>query len=327
MPFMDSKAIPRQLWENFADIAKSSDPAGAKMAIADRFYDLYEHAGPSPGDQDKDDGPRDTASVTPNTRARSNTVTQRSGPYLSKQGEAATWKKVAQHMAKHEGKPLSGVLGDTSVGTALVQGQPDDALVRLYENYNDAPLTGRFQFVANFGGGTVIVNRMRQACQGYLQGRKAVDPSKFCISQWKVFGAEGGSGRSDSCVVYLSQLCGSPAVQDFLEYHLYPRLRDVLADRFRPYGLCAVRPGRPLWGLDYPDKGKFRQVLRIDETAVKNNYTSAGGMMGLYLGRAFERAMERNEKSPSPSPHPSQARDLLILQAQMNLAVVLKELE
>ena len=34
-------------------------------------------------------------------------------------------------------------------------------------------------------------------------------------------------------------------------------VNDIVADQFRPYGLCRVQSGVAVWGLDYPAKAKF----------------------------------------------------------------------
>lgn len=305
MPFMDldSKAVPLELWGALADAAITSDRDAVKYAVANKFYDRYENAGPSRSDADD-------------------------VPPLDPVAEAAMWKALANMY--EGGGAMKSILKDDSKGTAEVQGDPSDRLARVYETYNARTLTGRFQFVVTFGGGTVLFNRMRRACQTAIQSRmkRGRELTTFCVQSWKVFGAAGGSGRSDSCVVYLADRCATPRVQEFIKDFLWPNISDIVADQFRPYGLCQVRAGTPVWGLDYPQKTKFRQVLALSAQDVANNYTSAGGMMGFYLGRAFELVDDSvHDKCRAPSRSDRESgRNELIAGARAKAGDIIQQL-
>lgn len=304
MAFMDldSKAVPLELWEALANVAIAAKTDDVKHEVADKFYQRYENAGPQ-----KSDSP----------------------PPYDQAAEAAMWKELADAYDAG-GNNLKTLLKDDSRGKGQVQGDPADRMARVYEVYNDQALKGRFQFVVGFGGGTVLFNRMRRACQTALASRmkRQRSPASFCVQSWKVFGADAGTGRSDSCVVYMADSYSSPRVQDFIKDFLSPNLNDILADQFRPYGLCEVRAGTRLWGLDYPSKTKFQQVLALTPDDVANNYTSAGGMMGLYLGRAFELvdASAYDKCTAATSASRGQARSELISAAKAKAGEVLKAL-
>lgn len=305
MAFMDldSKAIPLQLWQTLANAA-IANPQQVKYAVANKFYKRYENDGP----------------VKPATDE---------APELDAAAEAAMWKELADLYAP--GGNVKTLLKDDSRGTADVQGDPADSMARVYEVYNNQALKGRFQFVVSFGGGTVLFNRMRRACQTALQARmkRGRKPDSFCVQSWKVFGAAAGVGRSDSCVVYLADWYGASRVQAFVKDFLWPCVNDIVADQFRPYGLCRVQSGVAVWGLDYPAKAKFQNVLELDAQDVANNYTSAGGMMGMYLGRAFEMVdpgvYAKCATPPRGSTRDSE-RNALIGAAQTNARAVLQQL-
>jgi hypothetical protein len=130
-------------------------------------------------------------------------------------------------------------------------------------------------------------------------------------------------------VVYLADWYGASRVQAFIKDFLWPCVNDIVADQFRPYGLCRVQSGVAVWGLDYPAKAKFQNVLELDAQDVANNYTSAGGMMGMYLGRAFEMVdpgvYARCATPPRGSTKDSE-RNALIGAAQTNARAVLQQL-
>jgi len=305
MPFMDldSKALPLELWEA---LAKAAIAAGGKNAakydVSNKFYQRYENAGPD---------------------------NSQSPPLLDAAAEAEMWKELASMYDSSGAGNLKTLLKDASQGKGQVQGIPTDRMARVYETYNNQALKGRFQFVVNFGGGTVLFNRMRRACQTALASRMKRNrtPATFCVQAWKVFGADAGQGRSDSCVVYLADTTGAPRVQDFIKDFLWPNISDIVADQFRPYGLCQIRPGTPVWGLDFPQKTKYQQVLAIDSQDVGNSYTSAGGMMGFYLGRGFELVDDSVWAKCQPSSgSQAQGRDELIAGAKANASEVLKSL-
>ena len=145
MAFMDldSQAVPLELWEALANVAIAAKTDDVKHEVADKFYQRYENAGPQ-----KSDSP----------------------PPYDQAAEAAMWKELADAYDAG-GNNLKTLLKDDSRGKGQVQGDPADRMARVYEVYNDQALKGRFQFVVGFGGGTVLFNRMRRACQTALASR------------------------------------------------------------------------------------------------------------------------------------------------------------
>lgn len=176
---------------------------------------------------------------------------------------------------------------DIAHGYAMRQAENNDPThgkTRLGEVYSDAECVSRFQFLVASGGGMVLLNRMRRACQSYIEDKK------FTVVQWwKVFGESfAEKGQSDACVVYLLVMHDDPRVAEFIEKYLWPNIKDIVDDRIVPVGLVQVA-NKPLWATWLPSPGKWGQVL--GGNTLNTHYGSAGGLMGLVLGLAFADAV------------------------------------
>lgn len=194
---------------------------------------------------------------------------------------AVEWEKIAATKA-----PIGKQLGDDSVGKAKVQGStaPDQvSKVRLWEKYNDKGRGDRFQFVVSMGGGMVLFNRMRRACQTYILEKLGGKAESFVVRGWKVFGEAGGEGRSDSCVVYLGCKYTDPTLATVVNSNIWPNIKDLVDPDFKPLGFYSI-DNKPLWAMPMPSADKERAVLG------EVGGGSAGGLMGQILGLAFERA-------------------------------------
>jgi hypothetical protein len=229
----------------------------------------------------------------------------------------AGWAKVAElwGQAKDQGASLGQLLGDDSVGIPVIQvaaNDPTHKQTRLGERYSRGPSPSRFQFLVHSGGGMVLLNRMRVACQKYIKDNRST-----VVDWWKVFGESfAQQGQSDACVVYLLLMYTDPQVTHFIDNYLWKNIHDIVNERFVPIGLTKVN-NKPLWATFMPSKAKWSQVFGPDN--VEGHYGSAGGLMGFTLGKAFSQALGAN-------PEISSFPDALVRPAKEKAAGVLQEL-
>jgi len=192
-------------------------------------------------------------------------------------------------------QPLGVTLKDQSVGTAHVQGvgDPTTMSMRLWEKYNEKARGDRFQFVVNQGGGMVLFNRMRRACQTCIHDKCGKDPGKFVVRGWKVFGEEKGMGRSDSCCVYTAVKYTDPQLTTLVKEYIWPAVKDLVDPDFIPLGFHKVC-NLPLWAMPMPKASKEQAELG------RTSKGSAGGLMGNILAKAYTEAATQganNEES------------------------------
>jgi hypothetical protein len=217
------------------------------------------------------------------------------------------WVKIAQ---ASKDDSLGKVLGDNSVGKAYAQGEIEAGKlkgVRLWEKYNGKK-GDRFQFVVNSGGGMVLFNRMRQACQRYILDHLKGDQERSAVHGWKVFSETQGKGRSDSCVVYLACAYDDPEVTQMVHDYIWPNVQDLVDANFKPIGFYSV-DHQALWAMPLPDVKRGRQVLGV---TLKG---SAGGLMGHVLGLAFEQAAPVLDDDPAGLAERGKAKAAEIVKA------------
>lgn len=284
---MNLKTIPDPVWDKLAAAAIQARRARASVrsAVDNMFYThIYET-----WSQDK-------VKYKPNMRGSMD----------------GGWSKMVREWWRIQNTPggIRAALGDDSYGQAGLQiDRGADALkmARLWEIYNNRTIVSRFQFVVSSGGGIVLFNRMRRACQTYLHKRLQGDTGKSAIQGWKVFGEAGGLGRSDSCVVYLAASYKSPSVIVAVESYVWPGIKDLVEDQLVPLGFFPVAFGKPLWALDLPDESREQRLLG------EKSGGSAGGLMALVLGLSFYRAMKAagTDKPKLIQSAKSEAEDLV----------------
>jgi len=196
------------------------------------------------------------------------------------------WAELAKLWKK--GAPAKVGDKDQSKGVQAMQvddNDPSHKGTRLGEKYSDAATPARFQFLVSAGGGMVLLNRMRRACQQYIAEHDAT-----VVQWWKVFGESfAEQGQSDACVVYLLLAYDDPLVTEFIEGYLWPNVKDIVNDKFVPVGLVRIG-SKPLWATWLPDRQKWAQVLGAQ--TLNTHYGSAGGLMGLVFGHAFANAIK-----------------------------------
>ena len=191
------------------------------------------------------------------------------------------WKKI-----EGAGGSLGGQLDDDSVGGAHVQGgDGPDSGVRLWEKYNGKARGDRFQFVVTEGGGMVLFNRMRRACQQFMIDKLGSDPEQFAVRGWKVFGEEKQKGRSDSCCVYTAVKYTDQQLKDLVEGYVWPAVKDLVDADFVPIGFHKVC-GHPLWAMPMPTSEREKAEYG------KTSRGSAGGLMGNILQEAYIQGAE-----------------------------------
>jgi hypothetical protein len=169
------------------------------------------------------------------------------------------------------------------------EGQSPHFMTRLGETYSNKVPLSRCQFLVSSGGGIVLFNRVRRACQSYIHKGCEGDVTRSVVNQWKVFGEAAGIGRSDSCVLYLAERFDEGRVTQFIDGYLWPNVKDLVADQFQPMGLHRLRP-KPIWAINVPPWPVEHRVLGTLQGE------SAGALMGSILGRAFEKAQEELAK-------------------------------
>jgi hypothetical protein len=201
------------------------------------------------------------------------------------------WKQIAERWKKGFRKLLPSK--DQSVGETAMQtdeNDPDHRGTRLGEKYSDEPGVSRFQFLVSSGGGLVLLNRMRRACQTCI----ADNPWRV-VKWWKVFGESfADQGQSDACVVYLLRPFDDRYVLHFINNYVWPNIKDIVNDKFVPVGLVQI-DDKPLWGVWIPSKDKWSQ--EFGKGTIPTHYGSAGGLMGLVFGYALEEAVMASPKA------------------------------
>jgi hypothetical protein len=101
-------------------------------------------------------------------------------------------------------------------------------------------------------------------------------------------------GRSDSCVVYLTEPYTSPSVADLIEYYVWPRVKGLVEMGFVPMGFFKIG-GRPLFGVNFAQASAEVQLACLGTIMTE----SAGQNMGAVLGKAFASAVESFSEKPS----------------------------
>ncbi|WP_418317516.1 hypothetical protein [Piscinibacter sakaiensis] len=259
---MDIENVPGQVWDLLAAQARQAAAANQPVlgTVDDYFYDhIYR---------------RWTADFNPIN-------------YQSNQQGVIDvgWADLARQWAP--GSSAKAGPGDQSKGLQAMQadaGDPSHRGTRLGEKYSNQPTVSRFQFLVGSGGGIVLLNRMRRACQLYIAQHRGT-----VVQWWKVFGESfAEQGQSDACVVYLLKPYDDPLVLEFIDGYLWPNIRDIVNDRFVPVGLVRIG-GRPLWATWIPSRSKWSNVFGAG--TLNTHYGSAGGLMGLVFGNAFARAV------------------------------------
>lgn len=196
---------------------------------------------------------------------------------------------IQWHAVKQEGKSIGGSLNDDSVGTARVQGFGNPGTARLWEKYNEKPSGDRFQFVVTQGGGMVLFNRMRRACQMYLKEKCGGDTNKFVVRGWKVFSEQQGMGRSDSCCVYTAVKYTDSRLATLVTEYVWPAVKDLVDANFIPLGFYKLCD-KPLWAMPMPDRTTESMELG------KTSKGSAGGLMGNIFAKAYADAVDKGVK-------------------------------
>jgi hypothetical protein len=260
---MNPDTIPPLVWRELAILAlktNSTDKANFRGVLDQKFYyGLYAKAS--------------------------------GGRYVSKTEDKSIWKTFVDLFRANDAKPLAEAFGPQKLpksiapasvlnkGLALLQiDGDDDKMARAYEYYNARPLAARFQFVVHSGGGIVLFNRMRRACQEYIHAL-GDDPKRSVVTQWKVFGEEAQIGRSDSCVAYLAERIESPAVSEVVG-HVWQNAKDLIDGQFEAMGMTKIG-GAPIWGFNIPAEEKELLVLS------QASGGSAGGLMASVLSLAY----------------------------------------
>lgn len=200
------------------------------------------------------------------------------------------WTKLVEIWKSMTGKKIGKSLKDDSFGSPTTQqsGDTEEQRIhgaRLWEHYRSGATVSRFQFVVSAGGGMVLFNRMRRACQLYLHDVLKGDTEKSVVKGWKIFGEGRGQGRSDSCVVYLVVSSSDPGVKKLVSDYIYKNVKDLVNEDFTPLGFKRI-DGKPMWVMDLPSKSKQQKIFGVKGTA------SAGGFMKRILGPAIAKAID-----------------------------------
>jgi len=98
-----------------------------------------------------------------------------------------------------------------------------------------------------------------------------------------VFGEEGATGRSDSCVVYLACSWTDPRLAEVINTYIWPNIKDLVDVNFTPLGFYPI-DNKPLWAMPLPNEATERAVLGVICQG------SAGGLMANVFGKAFKQA-------------------------------------
>jgi hypothetical protein len=283
---MDLANVPETVWQQLAQKAVEAGGKDVKATVDNYFYDhIY----------------------------RRWTIDFQKIDYTSNMDgvKDVGWAELADMWAKGHKHILHAK--DTSKGDTAMQTDDNDPThkgTRLGEKYTDDATASRFQFLVSSGGGMVLLNRMRRACQQYIADKQAT-----VVQWWKVFGESfADQGQSDACVVYLVLDYDDPEVIEFINKYLWPNIKDIVNDKFVPVGLVKV-DNKPLWATWIPSRDKWSRVLGAN--TIETHYGSAGGLMGLVFGIAFANAVKTN---------PSFGKDALIPVAKQNARQLLAAL-
>jgi hypothetical protein len=258
---MNLDNIPETLWDQLATLAMSHRPpempAKVFNAVLTRYYDDYEKS-------------------------------SKKLKYVSTGELDAGWKEKVESMSKtkkeQKGYPKPWVQGDTK--------SPLEA--RLGEQYNNRPEVARVQYLVKTGGGLNLFKAMQEACGRYINERLQGDTKACVVRMWKVFSESGGIGRSDSCVVYLTEPYTNPSVADLIDNYAWPRVKGLVEMGFVPMGFFQIG-GRPIFGVNFAQVSDEVQLACLGTVMSE----SAGQNMGVVLGKAFASAVESFNDKPS----------------------------
>ncbi len=172
-------------------------------------------------------------------------------------------------------------LRDQSIGGAWVQDDPRDPLMRtkLGENYANRNVD-RVQFLVLRGGGLVLFNRMRRACQTYLE---VFGAAQTVLKSWKVFGENQTRTYSHCCVIYLARNFDDPAVEHALRTFIWPQVLDLIDNAYQPPGMYRAA-NLPFWAMRMPTREREQRIFG------ETTRGSAEALMALVFGHSFEKA-------------------------------------
>jgi hypothetical protein len=178
---------------------------------------------------------------------------------------------------------IAHALGDHSIGRAASQDDPRNPLIgaRLGEYYGNRE-RDRVQFLVLRGGGLVLLNRMRRACQLYLGTSGA---AQTVVMAWKVFGEDVTRTRNHCCVIYLGRKFDDPAVEQVLRVFIWPQVMDLIDRDFQPAGMYRVA-NLPFWAMRMPTPEREQLIFST------RTQGSVERLMGLVLGQSFEQAVK-----------------------------------
>lgn len=104
---------------------------------------------------------------------------------------------------------------------ARVQGQVDTPeniqQARIFLNYYKAPVRSRIQFVTDYAGRNLLEDIAR-VIDRFIDAECNHDPALSPVKRFKIFSDDAHVGRSDSAVLYLSDLLADPMVQKLVAY-------------------------------------------------------------------------------------------------------------
>jgi FYVE zinc finger len=257
---MNLDSIPESVWDQLAGTAINARGHSIGNAVRDRFYQIYETSS------------RGCSKYEPSE--------------VEVRWREAAWKeKVASMESALKGKQLKDVAWD-GYGTPMVQSDRNPLLARIGEQYNSSPSVARFQFLTKTGGGVNLFNTMQEVCQGYIAEELKGRVDQCVVQVWKVFSESGGTGRSDSCVVYLTEPYTRPSVTNLVEKYVWPRVKGFVEDQFVPMGFFRIG-GKPIWAINLTQVSDQMQIASLG-TVLSD---SAGHSIGTLLGKAFADAV------------------------------------
>ena len=257
---MNLDSIPESVWDQLANLAMQVNSFSVGHTVRDRFYQIYE------------------------TSSRG--CSKHEPSEVEVRWRDAVWKeKVASMESALKGKQLKDVAWD-GYGTPMVQSDRNPLMARIGEQYNSQTSVARFQFLTKTGGGVNLFSTMQEVCQRYI-AEVAKGRADQCVVQvWKVFSESGGTGRSDSCVVYLTEPYTRPSVTHLVENYVWPRVKGFVEDQFVPMGFFRIG-GKPIWAMNLTQVSDEEQIASLG-TILSD---SAGHSIGTLLGKAFTDAV------------------------------------
>lgn len=199
------------------------------------------------------------------------------GPDVGWVNAVLEWENV------RDARSLAAGLRDHSIGQAELQDDPRNPLIgaRLGEYYGDRE-GDRVQFLVLRGGGLVLLNRMRRACQTYLA---TVGATQRTVMAWKVWGEDVTQTRSHCCVIYLGSKFDDPTVEHLLRAFIWPNVADLIDRQHPPAGMHRAA-NLPFWAMRMPRGAKEREILG------KASHGSAESLIGMVLGQSYEEAVK-----------------------------------